>query len=110
MEGADLLHRVGCVLAFVNAMFMGAGAKVWNPWALWAGLIAAALIIPVFWFRHYVQDGGKFPPHMLDDLGLKQSDLAVRKAGMLPYLTLAARRGRRADRELDLRDLTTAAG
>ena len=28
---------LGCVLAFVNAMFMGAGAKVWNPMALWAG-------------------------------------------------------------------------
>lgn len=62
---------------------------MWNPWALWAGVIAAALIIPVFWFRHYIQDGGKFPPHMLDDLGIKESDLAVRKAGMLPYLTLA---------------------
>ncbi len=80
----------GCILSFVNAMFMGAGAKVWNPWALWAGIIAAALIIPVFWFRHYIQDGGKFPPHMLDDLGIKEADLAVRKAGMLPYLTLAA--------------------
>ncbi len=84
------LLGVGAIFAFVNAMFMGAGAKVWNLLALWAGIIAAALIIPVFWFRHYVQDGGKFPVHMLDDLGMKQSDLAVRKAGMLPYLTLAA--------------------
>ncbi|MBX3580292.1 MAG: APC family permease [Rhizobiaceae bacterium] len=80
----------GCFLSFVNAMFMGAGAKVWNPWALWAGVIAAALIIPVFCYRHYIQDGGKFPPHMLDDLGISESDLAVRKAGMLPYLTLVA--------------------
>ena len=69
---------------------MGAGAKVWNPMALWAGLITAALIIPVFCFRHYIQDGGKFPDHMLDDLGLKQADLTVKKAGMLPYLTLVA--------------------
>jgi amino acid transporter len=83
------LIAAGAVLSYVNAMFMGAGAKVWNPWALWAGVIAAALIIPVFCFRHYVQDGGKFPPHMLADLGLKDSDLAVRKAGMLPYLALA---------------------
>jgi hypothetical protein len=58
--------------------------------ALWAGLFAAALIIPVFCFRHYIQDGGKFPEHMLEDLGMRQSDLATRKAGMLPYLTLAA--------------------
>ena len=53
-------------------------------------LIAAALIIPVFCFRHYVQDGGKFPEHMLEDLNLKPGDLAVKKAGYLPYLTLAA--------------------
>ncbi len=81
---------VGAIFAYVNAIFMGAGAKVWNPMALWAGLITAALIIPVFCFRHYVQDGGKFPEHMLADLGMKQSDLSVRKAGMLPYLTLIA--------------------
>ena len=55
------LLGVGAIFAYVNAIFMGAGAKVWNPMALWAGLITAALIIPVFCFRHYVQDGGKFP-------------------------------------------------
>jgi len=80
----------GTVLAFVNAVFMGAGAKVWNPVALWAGLITALLIIPVFWFRHYVQDKGVFPEHMLSDLGLKQGDLDKRKAGILPYVTLVA--------------------
>ena len=89
-KAPTVLIAVGAMLSYVNAMFMGAGAKVWNPWALWAGLIAAALIIPVFCYRHYVQDGGKFPEHMLDDLGLRQSDLAVRKAGILPYLTLIA--------------------
>jgi hypothetical protein len=36
------------VHAFVNAAFMGAGAKVWNPWTLAAGALAAALILPVF--------------------------------------------------------------
>ena len=89
-KAPTFLIAAGAILSYVNAMFMGAGAKVWNPWALWAGLIAAALIIPVFCFRHYIQDKGRFPAHMLDDLGLKQSDLAIRKAGMLPYLTLAA--------------------
>ena len=71
-------------------MFLGAGAKVWNPVALWAGLIAAGLIIPVFIFRHYVQDGGKFPPNMLADLNLTHEELKIRKAGILPYLTLIA--------------------
>ena len=53
-------------------------------------LFTAALIIPVFIFRHYVQDKGKFPSHMLSDLGLTEADMQSRKAGMLPYLTLLA--------------------
>ncbi|WP_448953982.1 APC family permease [Labrys neptuniae] len=81
---------IGAIFAYVNAMFMGAGAKVWNPLALWAGLFTAALIIPVFCYRHYIQDGGKFPEHMLDDLGLHSADLQQKKAGILPYLTLVA--------------------
>ena len=70
---------------------MGAGAKVWNPMALWAGLFTAALIIPVFCFRHYIQDGGKFPATCWPTSACSRgADLAVRKAGMLPYLTLIA--------------------
>jgi len=85
------LIGVNTVLAFVNALFLGAGAKVWGySNALWAGLFFAALIIPVFWYRHYMQDGGKFPKEAYDDLGLKEGDLGERKAGMLPYLTLLA--------------------
>ncbi len=84
------LITIGALFAYVNAIFMGAGAKVWNPMALWAGLFTAALIIPVFCFRHFIQDGGKFPEHMLEDLGMQQSDLTVKKAGILPYLTLVA--------------------
>jgi amino acid transporter len=84
------LLALGTLFAFVNVVFMGAGAKVWNPNALWAGLGMAALILPVFAFRHYVQDGGKFPDHMLSDLNLTANDMSTRKAGILPYLTLLA--------------------
>jgi amino acid transporter len=84
------LIGLNTVLAFVNALFLGAGAKVWGySNALWAGLIFAALIIPVFYYRHYVQDGGKFPKGALEALGLKDGDMGERKAGMLPYLALA---------------------
>jgi hypothetical protein len=55
---------------------------------LWQGLFFAALIIPVFWFRHYIQDGGKFPAGALEALGLKDGDMGQKKAGMLPYLAL----------------------
>ena len=84
------LLALGTIFAFVNAVFMGAGAKVWNPMALWAGLFTASLIIPVFWFRHYFQDKGRFPEHMLDDLNLTANDMENRKAGNLPYLALVA--------------------
>lgn len=90
-KAPTIVLAIGTILAFVNAVFMGAGAKVWNPHALWYGLGAAALIIPVFWFRHYIQDKGKFPDRMLADLGIKDAGhLGEKKAGMLPYLTLAA--------------------
>jgi Amino acid permease len=86
-----VLIGINTVLAFVNALFLGAGAKVWGySNALWAGLIFSALILPVFAYRHYYQDGGKFPAEALDDLGINDGDLGERKAGMLPYLTLAA--------------------
>jgi amino acid transporter len=83
------LIGVNTVLAFVNALFLGAGAKVWGyENALWSGLIFAALIFPVFWYRHYVVDGGKFPKEAYEDLGLPYGELGERKAGMLPYLAL----------------------
>ena len=79
------------LLAFVNALFLGAGAKVWGySNALWVGFIFAALILPVFAFRHYVRDGGRFPDAAMEDLGLSGVDLGVKKAGMLPYVTLIA--------------------
>ena len=84
------LLGLGSIFAFVNVVFMGAGAESWNPNALIAGLIAAALIIPVFCFRHYIQDGGRFPEHMLSDLGMTEGDIAEKKAGILPYLTIVA--------------------
>jgi amino acid transporter len=90
-KAPTIILAAGTILAFVNAMFMGAGAKVWNPTALWSGIVVAALIIPVFWYRHYVTDKGQFPARMLEDLGLKDAGhLGERKAGMLPYITLIA--------------------
>jgi amino acid transporter len=86
-----VLIGINTVLAFVNALFLGAGAKVWGyENALWSGLVFAALIVPVFCFRHYLQDGGRFPAGALADLGLKDGDMGEKKAGMLPYLALLA--------------------
>jgi amino acid transporter len=85
------LIGVNTALAFVNALFLGAGAKVWGySNALWVGFIFAALILPVFAYRHYVRDGGRFPVGAMEDLGLVGQDLGKRNAGILPYLALAA--------------------
>ncbi|WP_426036132.1 APC family permease [Cypionkella sp. TWP1-2-1b2] len=91
-KAPNWLIGVNTVLAFVNALFLGAGAKVWGyENALWSGLVFAAFILPVFWFRHYVQDKGHFPKEAMEDLGLTDhGDLGPRKAGMLPYLALVA--------------------
>lgn len=76
-----LILAAGTVLSFVNAMFVGAGAKIWHPMALWAGLGTALLILPIFWYRHYIQDGGRFPSEDADSQG-------PRRAGILPYVAL----------------------
>jgi amino acid transporter len=85
------LLRLGTLFAFVNAMFLGAGAKTWNPYALWAGFLCAAMIIPVFCFRHYIQDKGKFPTQMLEDLRVGGAkDVTTKRAGILPFVAIIA--------------------
>ena len=53
------------------------------------GFIAAALIIPVFAYRHYVQDKGQVPAANAGRSRLEGGDLGQKKAGVLPYLALA---------------------
>jgi amino acid transporter len=84
------LLATGSVLGFVNMVFVGAGADIWGAGTLRNGLIATALIVPVFVFRHYIQDKGVFPGEMRDDLGMVRQRPFVRRAGILPYLALLA--------------------
>jgi amino acid transporter len=84
------LIAAGAVLGFVNLAFMGMGADVTGEGALRSGLIFAALILPVFVWRHYVRDKGQFPASMLEDLEIQPGQKMVRRAGIWPYLTLVA--------------------
>ena len=86
----DWLLGAGAVLAFVNAFLLGAGAKVYGDGTLLAGVIVAALIVPVFLYRHYVTDKGRFPAQMLADLQVDVRSLNEGKAGLKPYLVLVA--------------------
>jgi len=55
------LIAAGAVLSFVNLTFMGMGADVYGSGTLKTGLLFAALILPVFVYRHYLRDKGIFP-------------------------------------------------
>ncbi|HDZ79755.1 MAG TPA: APC family permease [Roseobacter sp.] len=90
-KAPTFLLWIGGGLAFVNAVLLGAGANVWGEGTLRSAIIAIAVILPVFAYRHYVTDKGQFPTNMLEDLAVGGNpDITVRKAGMKPYITLAA--------------------
>ncbi len=84
------LLATGCVFGFVNMAFMGAGADVWGKDTLRNGLIALLLIIPVFAYRHFVQDKGVFPHALVEDYARDGAGRMVRRAGVLPWIALIA--------------------
>ena len=75
-------------LSFVNLAFMGFGADVYGVGTLSTGLVFCALIIPVFIYRHYVQDKGHFPDEMKEDLGHNSGASAIKRAGIWPFVVL----------------------
>src|SRR5271170_587464 len=81
---------VGACLSFVNLAFMGFGADVYGVGTLSTGLAFCSLIVPVFIFRHYIQDKGSFPPDMAEDVGHGSNAAIVKHAGIWPYVVLAA--------------------
>jgi amino acid transporter len=90
-KAPTILIALGGILGFVNLGIMGMGADIWGAGTLKTGLVFASLIIPVFIYRHYVQDKGSFPKQMLEDLYITGDDTNTsKKAGVLPYVALAA--------------------
>jgi amino acid transporter len=79
----------GTLLSFVNLAFMGFGADVYGAGTLASGLAFVALIVPVFLYRHYLQDKGAFPPQMAQDLDIVDGERIVKRAGIWPYVVLA---------------------
>jgi amino acid transporter len=90
-KAPTILLALGAILGFVNLAIMGLGADIWGAGTLKTGLIFASLIIPVFIYRHYIQDKGSFPKQMLEDLYIAGDDSTTsKKAGVLPYVALVA--------------------
>jgi amino acid transporter len=84
------LLALAAAFGFLNMIFMGAGADVWGAGTLRNGLIAAALIVPVFLYRHYVQDKGVFPVSNAEAEYSSRELGTTRAAGWLPYAALLA--------------------
>ncbi len=87
-RAANWILAAGAVLSFVNLAFMGFGADVYGAGTLMTGLVFAALIVPVFIYRHYIQDKGVFPATMADDLTFVGGEKIVNRAGIWPYVVL----------------------
>jgi len=51
-------------------------------------LLFCSLIIPVFIYRHYIQDKGRFPSEMAADLDYTEGE--AKRAGIWPFVILAA--------------------
>jgi amino acid transporter len=85
----DWLLGLGAALSYVNAFLLGAGANVWGKGTLVSGFVSAAIIVPIFAFRHLVIDKRLFPVLMYEDLLLSgQTALGPTRAGWLPYIAL----------------------
>lgn len=88
-KAPTILLLLGGLLGFVNLGLMGLGADVWGTGTLNAGLLFATLIVPVFIYRHFIQDKGVFPSAMLEDMQLDNAkDGVMKRAGVLPYIAL----------------------
>lgn len=88
-KAPTILLFLGGLLGFVNLALMGLGADVWGAGTLNAGLLFATLIVPVFIYRHFIQDKGVFPSAMLEDMQLDNAkDGVMKRAGVLPYIAL----------------------
>jgi amino acid transporter len=76
----------GAVFGFANLAFLGVGADLWGRHTLRNGLLFAAVALPIFAFRHYLQDRGRFPSELQAEIDGAGHE---RRAGFWPYVALA---------------------
>ncbi len=85
------LLAAGALCGYANLVFVGAGANLQGENTLRDGLFAVLLIAPVFAYRHYWQDRGRFPAGSAHDMELEATTRSRWKS-LAPYgaLVLAA--------------------
>jgi amino acid transporter len=83
------LLGAGAVCGYLDLAFIGAGADLQGVGTMRNGLIAMLLIVPVFFYRHFWQDRGRFPARMMQDMELDNGAVAGGWRRALPYAALA---------------------
>lgn len=69
----DWLIFVGApLLSLLNLAFIIFGSNVFAPNALLYGLVAITIVLPIFYYRHYIVDKGVWPEAAQKDLGLEE--------------------------------------
>lgn len=79
----------GAICGYLDLAFIGAGADLQGVGTMRNGLIAMLLIVPVFFYRHFWQDRGRFPARMTQDMEHESGARAAGWRGVLPYGALA---------------------
>ena len=87
-KAPNFLIGLNVILGYTNLAFLGAGGALFGKSILISGFLWACAIIPVFWYRHYIQDKGVFPSTMEHSLQLQVGATFKKKCGILPYLAL----------------------
>ncbi|MBN3801850.1 APC family permease [Paraburkholderia sp. Ac-20336] len=83
------LLALGALCGYANLVFVGAGADLQGEGTLRNGLLAMLLIVPVFAYRHYWQDRGRFPAGSASDMNVSVPARS-RWLNLAPYGALAA--------------------
>jgi amino acid transporter len=85
------LLAAGAVCGFFDMFLIGVGAPAYGSHILVIGFTVVFLSVPIFLFRHYITDKGKFPADFSADIQPGGPVTAVAfKAGYLPYAAVAA--------------------
>ncbi len=84
------LLGLGAVCGFLDMFLIGVGSNSYGAGVLSGGFIVVFASVPIFLYRHYVTDKGRFPADFSADIQPGGPVTAVAyKAGYLPYLAVA---------------------
>ena len=87
---SNVVIGVGNDPRLCQRILVGSRGECLGHWYASLRFVSAAIIVPIFLFRHYLVDKGVFPKHMYEDLLLPgQKEPSAKRAGILPYVALA---------------------